>query len=267
MVNNRQQIQSPQHSIYTTKRIYITTPEGVTISLTLAGPASRFLALLIDYIFIIIIMKVINILAGAFSPISPQISISFIILLQLIVSFAYFISFEWLKNGRTPGKHLLRLRVIDKNGFLLSNSQIVLRNLFRIIDSMPILYMVGGIVSTFSVNYQRIGDMVASTVVIYDRHFVHNKINEIVPNKFNSFYSYPHLMARARQHITPTESSMLLKALMRRNKLSPESRIKLYNTLTGYFKAIVEFPVQDISNEQYLKNLLEILYSRKKITA
>ncbi len=117
----------------------------------------------------------------------------------------------------------------------------------------------------FSSKNQRIGDMVAATVVIYDRHFSPPRIEHISPDKFNSFFSYPHLISRARQQITPRETSMLLRALLRRERLLPDSRIKLYEYLTNYFKSIVNFPVENISDEQYLRNLLGILYHRRRL--
>jgi len=252
------------HKSYTTNHLRITTPEGINLTLSLAGPPSRFLALIIDYIIIIIIFIVIKKSVSIFSLINIEFTLSFMIITQFALSWIYYIGFEWLNHGQSPGKKTLRLRVVDKRGFSLKPNQIVIRNIFRLIDSMPAFYLLGGIVCIFSSKYQRIGDMIASTVVIYDRHSYHQSIENIAPDKYNSFYSYPHLISRARQQITPRESSMLLKALLRRNILQPESRIKVYGALTDYFKSIVNFPVENISNEQYLRNLLAILYQRRR---
>ncbi|MFH0925478.1 MAG: RDD family protein [bacterium] len=246
----------------TSNQISLTTPEGVTFSLNLASPGSRFLALLIDFLFIITITSTINTLGGIFSLIRHEFYITFAVISQFLIGWGYFIIFEWYYQGQTPGKKLFGLRVIDRNGFQLTFQQIILRNFFRIVDSLPALYLFGGFICMISSKYQRIGDIVAGTIVIFDSHFTLPNINHITPDKFNSFYTYPHLISRARQQISPRESSILLKALLRRDKLQPESRVELYESLANYFKSIINFPVEDISNEQYLRNLIGVLYKR-----
>lgn len=247
-----------------TNRLFITTPEGISLALTLAGPGSRFMALIIDRLFILVIVAAIFKMAGLFTLINPELMAAFILITQLVTGWAYYIVFEWKFRGQSPGKKLFSLRVVDKDGFQLKIGQIVLRNLFRGIDELPLFYLLGGVVCMFSSKNQRIGDMVGATVVIYERHFSPPHIEHISPDKFNSFFSYPHLISRARQQIMPRESSMLLRALLRRERLLPESRIRLYEELTNYFKSIVNFPVENISDEQYLRNLLGILYQRRR---
>ena len=245
-------------------RLVIVTPEGISLSLALAGPGSRFIALLIDTLFISVIAGALARVSGLFALFNPEFQVAFAMVAELVTGWSYFIAFEWKFRGQTPGKRLFKLRVVDKDGFQIKSAQIVLRNLFRIIDALPFFYLLGGAVCMFSRKYQRIGDMLAATVVIYDRHFTPPRIEQISPDKFNSFYQYPHLISRARQQITPAESAMLLKALLRRDRLLPDRRVLLYNELADYFKSIVIFPVENISNEQYLRNLLGILYPRKR---
>jgi len=245
-------------------RLVIVTPEGISLSLALAGPGARFIALLIDTLFISVIAGALTRVSGILSLFNPELKVAFVMVAELATGWGYFITFEWKFRGQTPGKRLFKLRVVDKDGFQLKPGQIVLRNLFRIIDALPFFYLMGGFVCMFSRKYQRIGDMLAATVVIYDRHFIPPRIEQISPDKFNSFYLYPHLISRARQQITPAESAMLLKALLRRDRLLPDRRVRLYDELAGYFKSIVMFPVENISNEQYLRNLLGILYPRKR---
>lgn len=242
--------------------LVIVTPEGISLPLALAGPGSRFIALFIDTLFISVIAGAIARVSGILSIFSPEFKMAFVMIAGLVTGWVYFITFEWRFRGQTPGKRLFRLRVIDKDGFQLKPEQIVLRNLFRTIDTLPLFYLLGGLVCMFSKKYQRTGDMIAATVVIYDRHFIPPRTEQISPDKFNSFYQYPHLISRARQQITPAESAMLLKALLRRDRLIPGRRVSLYGELAGYFKSIVMFPGENISDEQYLRNLLGILYNR-----
>lgn len=241
----------------------IVTPEGIHLALTLAGPGSRFIALVVDYIFILIFVKIFTSLAGSLSLISQDVSFAMILLLRVIVSWGYFVIFDGWNRGQSPGKRLLGLRVVDKNGFSLAPSQVILRNIFRVIDTLPLFYLLGGGICMFSRHYQRIGDMIAGTVVTFDRHFTVPRIEHIAQGKFNSFYNFPHLVSRARQKVSPQESALLLKALLRREGLDPESRVTVYRSLSEHFRSIVDFPVDDISDEQYLRNLLGILYIRK----
>ncbi len=82
----------------------------------------------------------------------------------LVIVFAYYIGFE-LASRATPGKHVMGLRVTSMNAEPLSAGRIVLRNVLRVVDGLPFLYLVGLITIAVSKNHQRVGDMAAATVV------------------------------------------------------------------------------------------------------
>ena len=88
-----------------------------------------------------------------------------------LVSFAlyngYFILLEWLLNGQTPGKRLLHIRVIKQGGYALRFFDTLLRNLLRVIDFLPLFYGVGLTSLLFTRDSQRLGDLVAGTLVVY----------------------------------------------------------------------------------------------------
>src|SRR5205809_1028494 len=92
-----------------------------------------------------------------------------IIVVFLIIN-GYFAIFEWLWSGQTPGKRWLKLRVIREDGRPISFFEAMIRNLIRVIDFMvPPFYSVG-LVSVFSTaRDQRVGDLVAGTVVVRER--------------------------------------------------------------------------------------------------
>ena len=88
-------------------------------------------------------------------------------------------------------------------------------------------------------------------------------MDQILPDKYNSFKAYPHLEARLRQRTSPDEAGIALQALLRREQLDPPARVELYKEIASHFKKIVPFPAEatdGISDEQYIRNVVEALF-------
>ena len=84
--------------------------------------------------------------------------------------------------------------------------------------------------------------------------------------KYNSFRQYPHLKAPWRQHVSPNEAQVALQALIRRDEFDPRNRVQLFSNIVDHFKTIVTFPQEatdGISDEQYVRNLVDALYRPK----
>jgi hypothetical protein len=183
-----------------------------------------------------------------------------------VVSIGYGILTEWYWQGQTLGKKLLRLRVMDEQGLRLQFSQIMIRNLLRFIDSLPALYLAGGLVCLFNKRAQRLGDYAANTIVVWTPHVFEPDLDQLLEGKYNSFREYPHLEARLRQHVTPAEAQIAMQSIVRRDDLDPQARIELFRELTSYFKTIVRFPQEatdGLSDEQYVRNVVEALFRPK----
>src|SRR5690606_7330784 len=84
----------------------------------------------------------------------------------LVLFYGYFLLFEALDHGRTPGKRLVGLRVISDDGRPMAVQQAVVRNLVRVVDSLPGGYGIGIVAALLSPRAQRLGDMAAGTVVV-----------------------------------------------------------------------------------------------------
>lgn len=82
----------------------------------------------------------------------------------IIIVVVYFTLFEYL-FGATPGKRLLRLRVVSLDGRRLTLRALLTRNIFRLVDTLPVLYIVGGLVAQSTIHEQRVGDIIAHTTV------------------------------------------------------------------------------------------------------
>jgi hypothetical protein len=155
---------------------------------------------------------------------------------------------------------------MDEQGLRLQFSQIVIRNLLRFIDSLPALYLVGGLACLFNKRAQRLGDFAANTVVVWSPRIAEPDLNQLLESKYNSFREYPHLEARLRQNVTPFEAQIAVESIVRRNELDSQARIALFRDLSGYFKSIASFPQEatdGISDEQYVRNVVEALYRPK----
>ncbi len=89
------------------------------------------------------------------------------VLLQFAVIWGYYVLFEGLWDGQTPGKRMMQLRVVSDGGFSVSFGASAVRNIIRALDAMPIpLYVVGIVTALLNSSRKRLGDMVAGTIVI-----------------------------------------------------------------------------------------------------
>ena len=241
----------------------IKTPEGIEFSLLLAGPISRFLAWTVDLLLILAINQLLNVLLGLLGILSRDLAGAAAILGYFIISTGYGIAAEWHWHGQTLGKRLLRLRVTDVQGLRLQFSQIVIRNLLRFVDSLPALYLVGGLACLVSRRSQRLGDFVANTIVVWNPQIDEPDLDQLLEGKYNSFRNYPHVEARLRQHVTPPEARVALEAIVRREEFEPRARVELFAAIAGHFKNIAAFPqeaTEGVSDEQYVRNVAATLY-------
>jgi uncharacterized RDD family membrane protein YckC len=157
-------------------QLSIDTPELVEIEMPLAGIGSRFIALMIDYLiwgagFIVLFVLALLLLpaVGAFSRISGQWAVAIVIFLVFLLNWGYFTLFEAFWNGRTPGKRIARIRVIQRSGRAIGLFESMARNLVRYVDQFPSFYAVGVIAMFVTRQHQRLGDLAAGTLVVRDR--------------------------------------------------------------------------------------------------
>ncbi len=246
--------------------LIIKTPEGVEFSLRLAGPVTRFLAWSIDLATIIAIIMVVNMLFAILGVLSPDLAMAANMIGFFVVSIGYGIVTEWFWQGQTVGKKLLRLRVLDAQGLRLQFSQVVIRNLLRFVDSLPFLYLVGGLICLLNQRAQRLGDFAANTIVTWNPRISEPDLNQLLEDKYNSFHDYPHLEARLRQHVIPAEAQIAVQSIMRRDTLDPQARIALFRELRAYFETLVTFPQEatdGLSDERYVRNVVEAVFRSK----
>ncbi len=142
----------------------------------IAGIGSRFIGILVDSIIssaAIALLFVSGIFLVAAVHFNSSISEHWIVgigfLIYFLLHWGYFALFEAFNNGRTPGKAVAKIHVIHRSGRAISFIEALARNLVRIVDNFPGLYTVGIITIFLSKRNQRLGDMVAGTLVVRDR--------------------------------------------------------------------------------------------------
>ncbi|MGB8029954.1 MAG: RDD family protein [Terracidiphilus sp.] len=157
-------------------QLNIDTPELVAIELPLAGIGSRFIAILVDYLIWGFVFLVLGLLAAIIIPalhffggVSANWAIGIAVLIVFLLQWGYFALFEAFGNGRTPGKRVAHIRVIHQSGRGINFVEALARNLVRFVDALPSFYAVGVVVIFLSRRNQRLGDMVAGTLVVRDR--------------------------------------------------------------------------------------------------
>lgn len=159
--------------------LVIETPERVALHFALASIGNRFLACAIDHglqaLAILLAIIAFAVLADYASlgnrfTEAPKWVQAIATIVVFLIFWAYFAFFEWLWNGQTPGKRWLKLRVIREDGRPLTFWEAAIRNLLRPVDMLPPPFYSLGLISVFvSLSDQRIGDLVAGTVVVRER--------------------------------------------------------------------------------------------------
>jgi len=145
--------------------------DGVEIRLRMAGPMLRASAYVIDFLIRLIILVVGAMVVGfAGIAIGDRVAQGLMLLSWFLLDWLYPVFFEAGKRGATPGKRAMGLRVVQATGSPITLGQAVVRNFLRFIDSMPLFTYGFGLTSCLaSKRFQRLGDLAAGTVVIYDR--------------------------------------------------------------------------------------------------
>jgi uncharacterized RDD family membrane protein YckC len=249
-----------------TSTLNIRTPEGVTFSLPLAGPVSRAVAIGIDFLLILALTWIATRLVQLVAIVSPQWAAALPSLVYFVIQSAYGMVLEGVWRGQTVGKRVVGIRVVDDRGLALRPAQVVVRNVLRLVDSLPVFYLVGGVSMVVTRHNQRLGDLAAGTVVVRRTLEHEPRIEGLLAGQYNSFREHPLIEARLRQRTTPELAALALGALMRRDDLNPPDRLKVYARLADHFREICPFPevvIAGLSDEQYLRNVVESVYRRR----
>ncbi|WP_066062556.1 RDD family protein [Neobacillus soli] len=253
------------------EQLEIKTPEYVSLKFQVAGLGSRAAAFIIDQLLlnvvnILAIIVVLLIMDGSsllpFFIFEDTLPLAITIIVLFIINWGYFFSLEFFLGGRTIGKKLIGIRVIQENGHSITLLSSFIRNLMRIIDTLPTAYFLGIIMIFFHPKHKRLGDLVAGTIVVHERK------------------------EKRKKRLTPIEKEIVSRGISRDDLIIDEWTLKaftakdwrLINTYAARFtqltlvernqfaRQIGEILLQKIGqdvlgkNEQELENTLLVLY-------
>lgn len=246
------------------RRYTITTPEMISLQFELAGMYSRALAFLLDASAIVVSIIALD-FAGALTlpRISADLAYTFILLVTFGILLGYFPIFEIYLQGRTPGKRTMGLRVIDADGRRLSAGAVIIRNMARLVDFLPNLMFLGGMVALVDKWHRRIGDFAAQTVVIRE-HTSTLPIGRFgeISRRNNSFFADAAIHARILERISVAQRDVIFDLALRRDQLDVVTREGLFQLAAKQMqKTLCLKPDQyeHLSDERYILNIAMVL--------
>ena len=161
-------------------QLNIETPEQVDLRFPVAGIGSRFVALLIDHLIQIVTFHPDPRRPESSSPTTSHAAraaefdtatkwfLAAVIFINFTLIVGYFALFEAFWHGQTPGKHVMKLRVIKDSGRQITLFEALARNLMRFVDYLPSIYLAGVITMLCNRKNKRLGDLAAGTLVVHE---------------------------------------------------------------------------------------------------
>jgi uncharacterized RDD family membrane protein YckC len=242
------------------RSVDVATGESVAFSYELAGLGSRFLAMLVDLtIQVLVVVLLLLLLAwgaqgtagvknlAAPSKIVDAIVKAIYIIAGFILFFGYFIIFEWLFNGRTPGKRLLGIRVIRDGGFPVDFTAAVVRNVVRVLEVALGFYAVSAVSTLLSPRNRRLGDYAAGTIVVRD-----NPYERAASRPFGRDEERDDVLVR---ELTPSQRDLILRYVERRNGLSLAARTALAGQIAASVRPKLAASFEHIDDDHLLVHL------------
>jgi uncharacterized RDD family membrane protein YckC len=230
-------------------RVKFVTPESVELEFTLAGVGSRAFALVIDYH---ILAVVIALVLTAWATISYQIQafgkqifgdradnwVLAITLLVLFVVYAgYFVFFETLWQGQTPGKRFAKIRVVRDDGRPVGLQQTTLRALLRPFDEIS---FIGALLIIFNRKEKRLGDFVAGTIVIQTQTVAVSEKQKLTLSESSKLACSQILETTNLSTMLPDDFAVIREYLVRRHIMAKKAREELAIELTQQVKSIIQ---------------------------
>jgi uncharacterized RDD family membrane protein YckC len=243
----------------------VLTTEKVPFTYRVAGLGARFLAWVLDALFIGLLY-----LAGAcflsFLPSRyadrPGFAGALIRIWVFFLTWGYFLFFEWLWSGQTPGKRVVGLRVIRWSGTVVSFYESAIRNLLRVVDSLPFFYALGFLVAWGNRENRRLGDLAAGTLVVHVERKA-KPIQALTEAATEADRARLALLRQRLSQLTRDQKETLIDLSLRRDQLWPEERARLFRAAVTYLRERLDLAPQEFeSDEKFVLQLAAILSER-----
>lgn len=251
----------------------IETPESVSFGYDVAGIGSRFMAALVDSLLIVIIQVVVLLVSLAALSATPddlmngQLGywvVAALGLLAFALFWGYYLLFEMIWNGQSPGKRWVGLRVIKDTGAPISLVDSAIRNLVRLVDFLPMYYGVGVIVMFFNDQARRLGDFAAGTLVVRERKDVTLE-NLAGPRPHKPRQEAQEELLPGLDNLTSDDYDLIVRFLRRRSELA--NRGQLARKLAARIGTRMGLPPQHLTlaaAEQFLRQVANAYRQRTR---
>ena len=211
----------------------------------MAGLGSRFVAALIDALIQAAVLLAMFFAVGLTGALGAWlnrrgwlrmddqmvlVALALVVLATFLVIWGYYIFFEIVWNGQTPGKRLAGIRVLTTDGRPINVAQSLIRNLVRVVDFLPSSYMLGAVVMLLNRRSQRLGDLAAGTFVVKVRR-------EAAPRLLMTSPDGQELPPQQAAAFTAEDVALAREFLLRRSDLDPERRRELAERIAGRLRA------------------------------
>jgi uncharacterized RDD family membrane protein YckC len=269
----------------TDDRYSFATPEQLDVSYDIAGLGSRFLAALVDTLVLITalialdslgffglssIFEVIRSLFGLSGFAAEAWAYAFLLLLNFAVIWGYYLIFEAVWHGQTPGKRLVGIRVIKSGGYPLRFSDSLVRNLVRIIDFLPGYYGIGAVVMLIDRHSRRLGDLAAGTIVVREPSDL--RIDALDPPQSapRAIGSEPGSLVPSAPaydlaRLTSRDESLLREYLARRPSLPRDAADRLATQIAGNLARKLDHDLGAEPPDAFLQHLARQLDARARM--
>jgi uncharacterized RDD family membrane protein YckC len=230
----------------------IETPEAVRFGYDIAGIGSRFLAALVDTLLIVLLQAlVLGLTIAALAARSGDLPggslrawiVAGLGLLAFGLLWGYYLFFEMIWNGQSPGKRWVGLRVIKDSGAPISFVDSAIRNLVRLIDFLPAYYGIGVVVMFLNDQARRLGDLAAGTLVIRERKGV--ALDSLVARSQPAASALPAEPIPGLESLAASDYDLIERFMQRRVGLV--NRDRLARKLAASIGARMGLPAQELT--------------------
>ena len=249
---------------------HVETPERIDLEYDVAGLGSRFLAALVDSTIIVVLVVAFLVLVprgvGAFIGALEAVTgtsfgqagtawaIALTVLLLFGTIWGYYVFFELVWHGQSPGKKLVGLQVIKEGGYPLSFVDSAIRNVVRLVDFLPFYYMVGTVVMLVDGRARRFGDLAAGTLVVKVRRDLRiDRLATDLPPTLTAVRADAPIPNLAR--LSPAEHSLLREYFLRRPSLTAPAASALATRLATAFARKLDYDLDGESPDEFLARL------------
>jgi uncharacterized RDD family membrane protein YckC len=241
------------------RTVDVRTPESIAFSYELAGLGSRFLALLVDQAIQLLTLVLIavgvilalragnrHLISVVPTALARNVALALVVTVLFTIAFGYFIVFEALWNGQTPGKKLLGLRVVRDGGYAIDFGASLIRNLIRVGEQMLGYYVLAAISALVSPENKRLGDLAAGTIVVRESRMAEPRALTEPPQE-------PTYAPTA--YLSGEERALIKRFLERRDSLPFDRRDELAAELAARVRPRLPGDLARLADEPLLERL------------